>query len=118
MQNERSTMSDKIYEEKALFKPGKGKKLNLTRYFSLLTSLTNSLAIDEYNGGIKEVKKVKTAGKGWFNMKQPEMTEELLNDLKTIKMRNIIYKKRFYKGNDTNKLPTYFQVIYRLHRQY
>jgi len=43
-------------------------------------------------------------------MKQPEMTDELMMDLKAIKMRGLIYKKRFYKGNDTNQLPTFFQV--------
>lgn len=52
----------------------------------------------------------KTTGKGWFNMKQPELTDEVMMDLKAIKMRNLIYRKRFYKGNDTNKLPTFFQV--------
>ena len=43
-------------------------------------------------------------------MKEPEMTDELIMDLKAIKMRNLIYKKRFYKGNDTRELPKFFQV--------
>eukprot|EP00345_Euplotes_harpa_P007648 CAMPEP_0168342832 /NCGR_PEP_ID=MMETSP0213-20121227/15654_1 /TAXON_ID=151035 /ORGANISM="Euplotes harpa, Strain FSP1.4" /LENGTH=217 /DNA_ID=CAMNT_0008349855 /DNA_START=1 /DNA_END=654 /DNA_ORIENTATION=+ len=89
IENEQNAMAQKVFEDKALFKQD---------------------GITDYTGGKKETKKVKTTGKGWFNMKQPEMTDELMMDLKTIKMRNLIYKKRFYKGNDTNKLPTFFQV--------
>ena len=44
-------------------------------------------------------------------MKQPELTDELIMDLKAIKMRNLIYKKRFYKGNDSRELPKFFQVL-------
>ncbi len=58
----------------------------------------------------KDIKKAKTAGKGWFDMKQPELTDELIMDLKAIKMRNLIYKKRFYKGNDSKNLPKFFEV--------
>lgn len=43
-------------------------------------------------------------------MKAPEMTDELKNDLKALKMRAAIDPKRFYKKNDREGLPKYFQV--------
>ena len=43
-------------------------------------------------------------------MPKVELTEELKNDLKAIKFRNQIFPKRFYKNNDSETLPTYFQV--------
>ncbi|XP_020644314.3 deoxynucleotidyltransferase terminal-interacting protein 2 isoform X1 [Pogona vitticeps] len=54
--------------------------------------------------------RAKTTGDGWFGMKAPEMTEELKNDLKALKMRAAIDPKRFYKKNDREGLPKYFQV--------
>ncbi|KAG5850091.1 hypothetical protein ANANG_G00078560 [Anguilla anguilla] len=52
----------------------------------------------------------KSTGDGWFNMKAPEMTEELTNDLKVLKMRAAMDPKRFYKKNDRDGFPKYFQV--------
>uniref|UniRef100_H2YPK3 Fcf2 pre-rRNA processing C-terminal domain-containing protein n=1 Tax=Ciona savignyi TaxID=51511 RepID=H2YPK3_CIOSA len=54
-------------------------------------------------------KKLTTGGK-WFNMKPPEMTEEIENDLKVLQMRSILDPKRFYKHNDRKTLPKYFQM--------
>ncbi|KAH0500824.1 Deoxynucleotidyltransferase terminal-interacting protein 2 [Microtus ochrogaster] len=64
---------------------------------------------------IKEKKKnekerQKTAGDGWFGMKAPELTDELKNDLKALKMRASMDPKRFYKKNDRDGFPKYFQV--------
>lgn len=55
--------------------------------------------------------KAKTTGDGWFNMKAPELTEEMKNDLKALKMRSAMDPKRFYKKNDREGFPKYFQVI-------
>ncbi|KAJ8408460.1 hypothetical protein AAFF_G00258740 [Aldrovandia affinis] len=52
----------------------------------------------------------KTTGDAWFNMKAPELTEELTNDLKVLKMRAAMDPKRFYKKNDRDGFPKYFQV--------
>ncbi|XP_075414664.1 deoxynucleotidyltransferase terminal-interacting protein 2 [Tenrec ecaudatus] len=52
----------------------------------------------------------KTAGNGWFGMKAPELTAELKNDLKVLKMRASMDPKRFYKKNDRDGFPKYFQV--------
>jgi hypothetical protein len=40
-----------------------------------------------------------------------ELTEEAKNDLAVIKMRAGLHKDRFYKANDSDKLPKFFQVI-------
>lgn len=60
----------------------------------------------------KERKKIRdaSAGEGWFNMKEAEMTPELENDLKAIQMRSILDPKRFYKKNDMKTLPKFVQV--------
>lgn len=43
-------------------------------------------------------------------MKAPEITSELKNDLKVLKMRAALDPKHFYKKNDRDGLPKYFQV--------
>ncbi|XP_037682535.1 deoxynucleotidyltransferase terminal-interacting protein 2 [Choloepus didactylus] len=52
----------------------------------------------------------KTAGDGWFGMKAPELTDQLKNDLKALKMRASMDPKRFYKKNDRDGFPKYFQI--------
>uniref|UniRef100_A0A3Q3XE03 Fcf2 pre-rRNA processing C-terminal domain-containing protein n=1 Tax=Mola mola TaxID=94237 RepID=A0A3Q3XE03_MOLML len=52
----------------------------------------------------------KTTGDGWFNMKAPEITQELKGDLQVLKMRGTLDSKRFYKKNDREGFPKYFQV--------
>ncbi|XP_013144344.1 PREDICTED: deoxynucleotidyltransferase terminal-interacting protein 2 [Papilio polytes] len=52
----------------------------------------------------------KTKGPGWFNMKAPEINEDLKNDLQVLKMRSVLDPKHFYKKNDMEVLPKYFQV--------
>uniref|UniRef100_A0AAY4BUJ2 Fcf2 pre-rRNA processing C-terminal domain-containing protein n=1 Tax=Denticeps clupeoides TaxID=299321 RepID=A0AAY4BUJ2_9TELE len=54
--------------------------------------------------------RAKTTGDGWYNMKAPEMTEELKNDLKVLQMRSAMDPKRFYKKNDREGFPKYVQV--------
>jgi hypothetical protein len=51
-----------------------------------------------------------STGPGWFNMKAPELTPELKEDLKTVQLRHIIDPARFYKKMDRDNLPKYFQV--------
>ncbi|XP_015268828.1 PREDICTED: deoxynucleotidyltransferase terminal-interacting protein 2 [Gekko japonicus] len=58
----------------------------------------------------RRAERAKTTGDGWFGMKAPEITEELKNDLQALKMRAAIDPKRFYKKNDREGLPKYFQV--------
>ncbi|KAM3620415.1 uncharacterized protein V6R79_022944 [Siganus canaliculatus] len=56
------------------------------------------------------VEREKTTGESWFNMKAPELTPELKGDLKVLKMRGSLDPKRFYKKNDRDGFPKYFQV--------
>lgn len=43
-------------------------------------------------------------------MKAPEITQELKGDLQVLKMRASLDPKRFYKKNDRDGFPKYFQV--------
>ncbi|XP_059197919.1 deoxynucleotidyltransferase terminal-interacting protein 2 [Centropristis striata] len=52
----------------------------------------------------------KSTGGGWFNMKAPEISQELKGDLQVLKMRGSMDSKRFYKKNDRDGFPKYFQV--------
>ncbi|XP_073331986.1 deoxynucleotidyltransferase terminal-interacting protein 2 [Pagrus major] len=56
------------------------------------------------------VEREKSTGDAWFNMKAPEITPELKGDLQVLKMRGSLDPKRFYKKNDRDGLPKYFQV--------
>ncbi|NWI11235.1 TDIF2 protein, partial [Crypturellus soui] len=58
----------------------------------------------------RKAEREKTTGDGWFGMKAPEITSELKNDLKVLKMRASLDPKHFYKKNDREGLPKYFQV--------
>lgn len=58
----------------------------------------------------RQAQREATTGKGWGDMPKVELTEELKADLKALKLRNFIYPNRFYKTNDSKKLPQYFQV--------
>ncbi|CAD0195703.1 unnamed protein product [Chrysodeixis includens] len=59
---------------------------------------------------IRRKEREKTKGPGWFNLPAPEITEELKNDLNVLKMRSALDPKHFYKKNDMEVLPKYFQV--------
>lgn len=52
----------------------------------------------------------KTKGKNWFHLPATEMTDEIKTDLEIIKMRSVLDPKHFYKKNDVDSLPKYFQV--------
>ena len=43
-------------------------------------------------------------------MPKVELTEEVKADLRALKLRTHIFAKRFYKTNDSDKLPEYFQI--------
>ena len=52
----------------------------------------------------------RTAGSRWFHLPKAEYTPELRRDLRLLKLRGAYDPKRFYKTDDTTKLPTHFQV--------
>ena len=57
-----------------------------------------------------QTEREKTKGKEWFGMPVGEMSEENKNDLTIIKLRGGLHKDRFYKANDSDNLPKFFQV--------
>ncbi|XP_041862384.1 deoxynucleotidyltransferase terminal-interacting protein 2 [Melanotaenia boesemani] len=57
----------------------------------------------------RRAEREKSTGDGWFNMKAPEMSQELKGDLQALKMRGSVDPKRFYKKNDRDGFPKYFQ---------
>mmetsp|Transcript_32512 Transcript_32512/g.56243 ORF Transcript_32512/g.56243 Transcript_32512/m.56243 type:complete len:167 (-) Transcript_32512:1321-1821(-) len=61
---------------------------------------------------IKKRQKVKeeTAGPNWFNMKAPEMTPELKQEVSALMLRRYVDPKHFYKKNDIPKPPKFFQI--------
>ena len=50
------------------------------------------------------------AGKDWYFMKAPEMTPEIKEDLQAIMLRRHLDPKKFYKKNDMNEAPKFFQI--------
>ncbi|CAH4035076.1 unnamed protein product [Pieris brassicae] len=82
----------------------------------LKPGIEKELALPQYNISDKKLRKLrkeermKTKGPGWFDMSAPEITPELESDLKLLKMRSVLDPKRFYKKNDMQVLPKYFQV--------
>jgi len=58
----------------------------------------------------KKAEREKTKGSDWFDMKAPEITEEVKRDLEVLQMRGALDPKRFYKKNDRSVLPKYFQI--------
>eukprot|EP00743_Colponemidia_sp_Colp-15_P005169 GILK01005563.1.p1 GENE.GILK01005563.1~~GILK01005563.1.p1 ORF type:complete len:241 (+),score=51.03 GILK01005563.1:42-764(+) len=51
-----------------------------------------------------------TIGKKWFDLPATEVTPELKQDLKALKLRAFYDPKRFYKSNESKELPKYFHV--------
>jgi len=54
--------------------------------------------------------RMKTKGSKWYNLPATEMTDEIRNDLTVLRMRSALDPKRFYKSNDIDALPKYFQI--------
>ena len=48
-------------------------------------------------------------------MPAPQLTQELKNDLKLLRMRNALDPARHYKTADSKNLPRYFQVSMQFH---
>ncbi|XP_017773159.1 PREDICTED: deoxynucleotidyltransferase terminal-interacting protein 2 [Nicrophorus vespilloides] len=58
----------------------------------------------------RKVEKEKTKGDKWYGLPATEVTDELRKDLEVLKMRSVLDPKHFYKKNDLQVLPKYFQV--------
>jgi len=51
-----------------------------------------------------------TTKEGWFDMKAPEMTEELEADIEAMQMRGSTASWSAYKKKDHKNTPKFFQV--------
>ncbi|NXO87148.1 TDIF2 protein, partial [Sitta europaea] len=96
--------------------PLKKKKDQLLQKSVITPDFERKECVPPYRESLHQLKKQrraereKTTGDGWFGMKAPEITSELKNDLKVLKMRASLDPKHFYKKNDRDGLPKYFQV--------
>ncbi|XP_025418682.1 rRNA-processing protein fcf2-like, partial [Sipha flava] len=52
----------------------------------------------------------KTKGKNWFDLPATKLTDSVRHDLDLIRMRSALDTKRFYKKNETEAYPKYFQI--------
>jgi Fcf2 pre-rRNA processing len=57
-----------------------------------------------------QAEREKTKGSNWFNMKAPEVTSELKNEIQVVQMRSALDPKHFYKRNEMKTVPKYFEV--------
>ncbi|NWY56151.1 TDIF2 protein, partial [Chionis minor] len=101
----------------SVIKQPKEKKKDLLLQKSIITpDFEKKECVPPFRESLHQLKKqrraerAKTTGDGWFGMKAPEITSELKNDLKVLKMRASLDPKHFYKKNDRDGLPKYFQV--------
>ncbi|CEM06432.1 unnamed protein product [Vitrella brassicaformis CCMP3155] len=46
----------------------------------------------------------------WFGLPKQELTPEVKNELLALRLRGVADPKRFYKGQDSKKLPTHFHI--------
>ena len=67
------------------------------------------MAVDSYVG-IGHIEFGKCADVARFSLPKQDLTPELAAELKAIRLRAYMDPKRFYKGNDTNELPTHFHI--------
>eukprot|EP01138_Halocafeteria_seosinensis_P002898 gb/GECG01002960.1/.p1 GENE.gb/GECG01002960.1/~~gb/GECG01002960.1/.p1 ORF type:complete len:260 (+),score=48.92 gb/GECG01002960.1/:1-780(+) len=58
----------------------------------------------------ERAKQPETAGKGWFDMQAPVMTDEVKRDLEVLRNRNYLDPKRFFKTKEEKKPPKFFQI--------
>ncbi|NXA96813.1 TDIF2 protein, partial [Melanocharis versteri] len=100
----------------SVIEPLKKKKDQLLQKSVITPDFEKKECVPPYRESLHQLKKQrraereKTTGDGWFGMKAPEITSELKNDLKVLKMRASLDPKHFYKKNDRDGLPKYFQV--------
>uniref|UniRef100_U3JHY0 Deoxynucleotidyltransferase terminal interacting protein 2 n=2 Tax=Ficedula albicollis TaxID=59894 RepID=U3JHY0_FICAL len=100
----------------SVIEPLKKKKDQLLQKSIITPDFERKECVPPYRESLRQLKKQrraereKTTGDGWFGMKAPEITTELKNDLKVLKMRASLDPKHFYKKNDRDGLPKYFQV--------
>jgi hypothetical protein len=100
LEEQKLKRANELYESLSLFKT----KIHATDK-QIAPLIINKLERKQNKAAREE-----TAGKNWGNMAKVELTEEVKMDLRALRMRDQIFAKRFYKTNDSKKLPEYFQI--------
>ena len=68
------------------------------------------LNINYVNKKARKEEMKNTTGPLWYNMKAPELTPELKEDLKAMQIKQYTDPTQFFKKNDKNKLEKFFQI--------
>ncbi|XP_066232845.1 deoxynucleotidyltransferase terminal-interacting protein 2 [Saccopteryx leptura] len=108
--------ADKLQSNKKILTQIKEKKNEIMQKAIITPDFEKNYCVPPYRESRYQLQKKrrkerqKTAGDGWFGMKAPELTDELKNDLRVLKMRAGMDPKRFYKKNDRDGFPKYFQI--------
>lgn len=82
--------------------------LEKMRKVSLYTSSSSQPAY--YPSVSLQAQREKSAGRGWFDLPATQLTPEVKNDLKILKLRNALDPTQHYRANDSKQPPKYFQV--------
>jgi len=92
--------AQRIFEKKSIFRPNGG--------IPQTASKIKPLRSEKLDKKARQQQQSMDAGKSWGNMKKVELTEEVKADLNALRLRNQLFADRFYKSNDSKKLPEYF----------
>ncbi|KRT80255.1 hypothetical protein AMK59_6978, partial [Oryctes borbonicus] len=86
------------------------KKSIITPDFEKLQVVPSTIVSKRKLKQLKKKEIEKTKGKKWFHLPATEMSDEVKTDLEILRMRSVLDPKHFYKKNDLEVLPKYFQV--------
>ena len=88
-----------------------GKKMpwEKARGVTTFTNSDESGSTDDSSDTSAAKAKGKPTNDKWWELPEQEITPEVRRELEIIKMRNYLNPKRFYKANDSKKLPSRFQ---------
>jgi hypothetical protein len=107
--NNKSDKDDFLNEDENLLNKTKTDNI-INKYCTLYDNNVKPLTTEHLIKKERKLNNSNTTGKEWFDMKVPEMTPELKEDLKAIQLRDVIDPARFYKKMDRNQIPKFFQV--------
>lgn len=111
LNNKKSNYDDFLDEASALPTKQKSHEL-LNKYCTLYNKeqCLKPLNIQKLNKQKELDDRKNSTGPMWFNMKAPEMTPELKNELKALQLKSYIDPFNFKKKNDKAKQEKFFQI--------
>lgn len=111
LNNKKSNYDDFLDEASVLPTKQKSHEL-LNKYCTLYNKeqCLKPLNIQKLNKQKELDERKNSTGPMWFNMKAPEMTPELKNELKALQLKSYIDPFNFKKKNDKTKQEKFFQI--------